>query len=287
MAEVAPLVRRQIDIDPEASYTEIGVKSFYRGIFQRRIVSGSEFTWQKLFRIHEGDLVFSNLMAWEQAIGIAAPSDHGSVGNFKSVDQSHAYSKYAAWFCRLPHVWDILKAGATGMGDRRRTLRPQQLLDLEIPLPPLNTQRRIVAQLDGVASQLAARQAAAAAVEDELAAMLRVAFDRIIANVPRARMAEVAPLVRRQVAIDPEASYTEIGVKSFYRGIFHRRTLNGSEFTWQKLFRLHEGDLVFSNLMAWEQAIGVAAPNDHGTVGNHRMLTCEPIRTVCNPNFLW
>jgi hypothetical protein len=69
-------------------------------------------------------------------------------------------------------------------------------------------------------------------------------------------------------------------VKSFYRGIFHRRTLNGSEFTWQKLFRIHEGDLVFSNLMAWEQAIGLAAPKDQGTVGNHRMLTCEPVRTV-------
>ncbi len=58
--------------------------------------------------------------------------------------------------------------------------------------------------------------------------------------------------------IDPDETYTELGVRSFYKGTFHRRTVNGAEFTWQKLFRIHQGDLVFSNLMAWEQAIAVA-----------------------------
>ena len=100
-------------------------------------------------------------------------------------------------------------------------------------------------------------------------------------------MGDVAPLVRRSVPIQPDVLYTEIGVRSFFRGTFHRRTLSGAEFTWQKLFRVAKGDLVFSNLMAWEQGIAVAGPTDDGCVGNHRMLTCEADLSRILPGFLW
>jgi len=100
-------------------------------------------------------------------------------------------------------------------------------------------------------------------------------------------MAEVAPLVRRAVPINLESSYTEIGIRSFFKGTFHRRTVSGAEFTWQKLFRVNEGDLVFSNLMAWEKGIAVARAFDDGCIGNHRMLTCDADRDRAVPDYLW
>jgi hypothetical protein len=117
--------------------------------------------------------------------------------------------------------------------------------------------------------------------------MLASAFRKLSCDAPRHPMGYVAPLVRRPVEIDPGETYTEIGVRSFYKGIFHRRTVAGSEFTWQKLYRIAAGDLVFSNLMAWEQAIALATAADNGCVGNHRMLTCEADRAKCLPMFLW
>ena len=116
--------------------------------------------------------------------------------------------------------------------------------------------------------------------------LLAVSFRDAIANAPLRPMSEVAPLVRREVAIDLEASYTELGVRSFYKGTFHRRTVAGSEFTWQKMFRVEEGDLIFSNIMAWEQGIALAKSEDHGCVGNHRMLTCVADRANAVPGFL-
>ncbi len=62
--------------------------------------------------------------------------------------------------------------------------------------------------------------------------------------------------------------------------------MRGSEFSWQDLFWIREGDLVFSNLMAWEKAIAVAAAYDEGTVGDHRMLTCEVDPALATPGFL-
>src|SRR5205823_7366011 len=46
---------------------------------------GAEFTWQKLFHIADKDLVFSNLMAWEQAIALASPTDEGCVSGRSNV----------------------------------------------------------------------------------------------------------------------------------------------------------------------------------------------------------
>lgn len=106
-------------------------------------------------------------------------------------------------------------------------------------------------------------------------------------GTPYVALSEVAPLVRRQISIDPEQTYIELGVRSFHKGTFHRRKVKGAEFDWQDLYCVRADDLVFSNIMAWEQAIAVARSVDDGCVGNHRMLTCETRADVAVPGFLW
>lgn len=103
---------------------------------------------------------------------------------------------------------------------------------------------------------------------------------------PYLPLAEVAPLVRRGVAADPDTTYIELGVRSFNKGTFHRRTVKGDEFTWQELYLVRENDLVFSNIMAWEGAVALASAADDGCVGNHRMLTCACNDSQLNPAFL-
>lgn len=291
LGDVAPLVRRKIEIDPDTSYTEIGVRSFLKGIFHRRTIKGSDFDWQDLFLVQSGDLVFSNLMAWERAIGLAAERDGGCVGNHRMLtcapDPLRIVPGFLHYFFHTPSGYGQLASASPGSIARNKTLPPSALSKVQVPLPHLDEQHRIVARLDAVSSRLSARAEAAERQEAELAAMLQQAFARITAGSPRARMADVAPLVRREVTIEPETLYTEIGIRSFFRGMFPRRTIAGAEFTWQSLYRIEAGDVVFSNLMAWERGIALAAEADAGCVGNHRMLTCaaDPARLL--PGFLF
>ena len=124
--------------------------------------------------------------------------------------------------------------------------------------------------------------------EGDVAALLRKAFDKTVevAELP-SQMAEVAPLVRRPVEIHPDEGYPELGVRSFGRGMFHKPTLDGSQLTWQKLFRINEGDLVFSNIKAWEGAFAVAEAADDGRVGSHRYLTCIPVYGLATARFIF
>jgi type I restriction enzyme S subunit len=291
LAEIAPLVRREVQISPNELYTELGVRSFNKGTFHRRRVQGAEFNWQDLYRIRSGDLVFSNIMAWEGAVALAGPTDDGCVGNHRMLtcecDRQRAVPAFIAAYFKTPEGMSKLVAASTGTVARNRTLTATALSRITVPVPPLERQHAIVARLDALAEKTRVVEAHLDAVERNAEHLLALRFRDAIADAPLRPMAEVAPLVRREVVIDPEKSYTELGVRSFYKGTFHRRTVPGSDFSWQNLYRVQSGDLIFSNIMAWEQAIAIAQPEDDGCVGNHRMLTCEANADVAVPGFLW
>jgi hypothetical protein len=46
---------------------------------------------------------------------------------------------------------------------------------------------------------------------------------------PLKQLAEIAPLVRRPIMVDPEVTYREIGIRSFGRGVFHKLATTGLE----------------------------------------------------------
>lgn len=254
-------------------------------------MQGSDFTWQKIFRINRGDIVFSNLMAWEKGIGLAGSGDAGCIGNHRMLtcepDLSRAIPEFLFSYCQTPEFFANIQIASPGSIARNKTLSPEGLQAIPVPLPPLDAQRRIVERLDAVSTRLNARAEAAERQQADLTAMLDAAYKQICADAPRAPLREVAPLVKRPVTIDQNEPYTEFGIRSFYRGLFQRRTLSGSEFTWQSLYRIESGDLVFSNIMAWEKAIALVDEADAHCVGNHRMLICEPDRSRIVPGALF
>lgn len=172
-------------------------------------------------------------------------------------------------------------------GTANMSMKVQDIAMVEIPLPPLEKQQAIVARLDALAEKTRQLEAHLDAVERDAEHLLALRFRDAIAHAPLRPMAEVAPLVRRDVSIAPEVMYTELGVRSFYKGTFQRRTVPGADFSWQALYRIQTGDLIFSNIMAWEQAIAIAKSEDGGCVGNHRMLACEANPDCAVPGFLW
>lgn len=291
LGEIAPLHRRPVQIEPDQEYHEIGARAFGRGLFDKPSFKGAELTWEKIFRIEEGDLVFSNIKAWEGAFAVARRDQHGKVASHRYLtcvpDNHRVIGEFLFQYLRTPAGIEQIGAISPGSADRNRTLSTKGLAAVRVPLPPMTEQRHIVARLDTVSTRLKARAEADERQQADLTAVLDAAYKQICADAPRISLGEVAPLVKRSVAIEPNATYTEFGVRSFYRGLFQRRTLSGSEFTWQSLYRIEPGDLVFSNIMAWEKAIALVGEADAHCVGNHRMLTCEPDRSRVVPGALF
>ncbi len=290
LGEIAPLVRREVQIDPDEIYTELGVRSFNKGTFHRRRVQGAEFNWQALYRIRASDLVFSNIMAWEGAVALAAPVDDGCVGNHRMLtcecDPQRVVPAFVAEYFKTPEGMSKLVAASTGTVARNRTLTSTALSKLTVPVPPLECQQAIVSRLNTLADKVRQVNERLDAIERDADRLLAVRFRDAIAGAPVRPMAEVAPLVRREIAIELEGSYPELGIRSFGKGTFHKPPLSGADVGTKRLFSIEPGDLLFSNVFAWEGAIAVAQPEDAGRFGSHRFITCRVDPDITSPEFL-
>lgn len=75
-------------------------------------------------------------------------------------------------------------------------------------------------------------------------------------------------------------------MRSFGRGTFHNPPIKGSDITWEKPQLVKAGDILVSNIKAWEGAIAVAESHDDGRYGSHRYLTFVPIPNLAKARFL-
>jgi len=290
LSDLMSLVSDPCRVDPRGSYPNLGIYSFARGVFGKPPIDGAQTSATTLYRVRSGQFIYSRLFAFEGAYAIVP---EGMDGVFVSneyptfdVDQDHLLPRYLYWLFQRRDVWRQVAVGAKGMGDRRQRVHPDKVLSYRIDLPSLDDQRRIVERLDRVAALVDERRNAIEAAERETQALLLKAFQRAIDGAPLRPMAEVAPLVRRPVEIDLDASYPELGVRSFGRGTFHKPDLPGAEVGNKKLFRICAGDLLFNIVFAWEGAVAVAQPEDEGRVGSHRFLSCVPAPETATVEFL-
>lgn len=290
LSDVAALVRREVEVDPDADYIEIGVRSFHKGTFHRRTLKGAEFTWQGLYQVKKDDLIFSNIMAWEGAVAQAKPEDDGCIGNHRMLtcecDRSIVEPAFLAHYFKTPEGMSKLVGASTGTVARNRTLTAKALANIEVPTPPIEQQQAIVSHLDALAEKCRQVEAHLDAAERDAEHLLALRFRDVTANAPLRYMAELAPLVRREESIDLDGSYPELGIRSFGKGTFHKPPLSGSEVGTKRLYRIEPGDLLFSNVFAWEGAIAIAKDEDTGRFGSHRFITCQVNHELTSAEFL-
>lgn len=291
LGEIAPIVRRPVAAEIGSDYPIIAARSFGRGTFHQPTLEGDDLTWQRLFQVRGGDLLVSNIKAWEGAVAVVSDADDGMYCSHRYLtcvaNRQRVLPDWLGAFFRTPVAVAQLAAASPGSADRNRTLSMDGLRGVSVPLPPLDVQRRIVKRLGAVEARIAQRQGEADELDRELATLLATAFRRITKDAPRARMGDVAPLVRRPVTIETDQVYREIGARAFGRGLFAKPPLRGDSLTWQKLFLIEAGDLVISNIKAWEGAFAVADVAHHGAVGSHRYLTSVVDRRRVTPGFVW
>jgi type I restriction enzyme, S subunit len=144
MAEVAPLVRRPGEVDLDAAYPELGVRSFGRGTFHKPELPGVEVGNKKLFRICSGDLVFNIVFAWEGAVAVAQPEDDGRVGSHRFLTcvpaPDTATVEFLRFYFSTPEGLQKLGEASPGGAGRNRTLGLKKLESLQVPVPPIGRQ---------------------------------------------------------------------------------------------------------------------------------------------------
>lgn len=159
MGEIAPLVRRPVETAAAETFREIGIRSFGKGVFHKAPTTGLEIGSKRVFAVEPGDLIFNIVFAWEGAVAVATEAERGMIGSHRFLtcvaDKNRVDARFLNyWFSRGEGRDRLLWASPGGAG-RNRTLGIDKLAAIEVPLPPLDEQRRIVARIDALAAKIA------------------------------------------------------------------------------------------------------------------------------------
>ncbi len=188
MAEVAPLVRRPVEIEIDRSYAELGVRSFGRGTFHKPALAGVAVGSKKLFCIREGDLLFNIVFAWEGAVAIAQPQDDGRVGSHRFLtcvpDERRATADFLRFYLLTTEGLQKLGDASPGGAGRNRTLGLKKLDAITVPVPSLHRQRWFDRLQRQVHQTEAIRGSAGQDVDGLLPAMLQGVFNDEDTPVP-------------------------------------------------------------------------------------------------------
>jgi type I restriction enzyme S subunit len=173
---VLKLERRRVEPELDDEYRLIGVYSFGKGIFHREPASGADLGNFRFFSVVAGDLVLSNIQAWEGAIAFATAKDQGTIGTHRFLTyvpvRDRIDANWARWFFLSEPGMALIRQAAPGTTMRNRTLSIERFENLVIPLPDIGLQIEAASHLDRTAALAKQLQASLRETTDVAAAFI-------------------------------------------------------------------------------------------------------------------
>lgn len=152
------LTRSDETIEPQADveYREITVRMWGKGVIERGRVMGASLPGRR-FVAHTGQFIASRIDARNGAMGLVPESLDGALvtNDFPlfNLNTERLAPAFLGWLCRTAGFVELCTKASEGTTNRVR-LKSDGFNALEIPLPPLAEQRRVVARIEELAAQI-------------------------------------------------------------------------------------------------------------------------------------
>ena len=280
--------QRQVSINSFDEYKLIKLRLYQNGVELRENKKGNELG-SKQYIARQGQFIISKIDARNGAMGIVPENLNEAVvtGDFLLFDFNEKIvdGKYFDFYTRLNSFDRQCKHCSEGSTNRVR-LKVDKFLNLSISLPSIPEQQRIVSKIVSVKQRIGQIEKLRVEQTKDIKNLLYSKYTNLIEVAEWLPMKEVAPIIRRDVKLDEEALYPELGIRCFGKGTFHKPALTGLEVATKKIFQIKKGDLVFSNVFAWEGGIAVAKEEDNDRYGSHRFISCVADKEKALEEFL-
>lgn len=138
-----------ININDTKTYKRCRVQLHAQGIVLRDIVSGAEIKIKKQQVCNSGDFLVAEIDAKVGGFGIVPKELDGAIVSSHyflfHIDDTQLDKRFLDFFIRTPSFFEQIKAqGSTNYA----AIRPNDVLNYRIPLPPLSEQQRIVVKIE-------------------------------------------------------------------------------------------------------------------------------------------
>ena len=165
LGEILARQKNLIEIDDDKEYKLVTVKLYHKGVTLRKVATGKELSARKMHAVKAGEFILSGIDARHGAFGIIPAELEGAVVSNDfwclSFDENLIEKKFFLRLTSTSFFDDLCKKASDGTTNRVR-LQAEKFFNLEIPLPPLEEQQRIVKKfhlIDQIADELTRQSA--------------------------------------------------------------------------------------------------------------------------------
>lgn len=181
LGDIITPAKRAVTVEDDRTYQQVTVRIKGRGLTSRGFAEGLAIGTKKQYEVCTGDLLVSKIDARNGGLGLV-PSDLDEAivtSDFPAyeVDAARCLAQYVDLYVRRPMFWEECLLVSEGSTNRVR-LVPEQFLALEIEIPSLATQEKIVGAVAAIDRLARARERELRATQH----VLRAAREHLLAT---------------------------------------------------------------------------------------------------------
>lgn len=293
LSDVLSLSRDEVELQDAERYETVGIYSYGRGLFRRPEITGAETTYRSYFRLRAGQFVYSRLFGWEGALAVVGEDFDGLFVSPEfptfEIDTSRMLPDYMSLLCRWKPLWDALASGESGLGGRRKRVHPKHLLAVEVPLPDLGEQKRIVdliSTFDLYVSSITVYQ-------DRLISLKRAIIEQEIevSGSTNVTFDDIADINSESVArdVEHEFQYVDLASVDAHRGIdLGALALHTRESAPSRARRvIRSSDVLVSTVRPYLRGFALVPNELDGHVASTGFAVLRSKEGVALPGFIW
>lgn len=219
---VIPVARPESPV-PGRVYRQIGVRLWGEGAYERESIDGAETRYAQLFVAMKDDIIVNKIWARSGSVAIVPASLEGCYGSGEfpmfSPDLTKLHPRWMHWLTKTRGFWAQCDEKSRGTSGKNR-IRSERFLEIEIPLPRLPEQQRLVARIETLAEQLYEAQALRKTASEEAETLSRAinetAYKRLTSKFGTSRLADACTTITDGDHNTPP--FSETGVRFIFVG---------------------------------------------------------------------
>jgi len=173
IGEIVEMMTERIQVESGAEYKMAGVRWYGEGVFHRETVSGKKLSAKYISPLKSKAFIYNRLFGWKASFAVVPE-------NLADCYVSNEFPQFIVNEEKLIpeflYLWSISEStiravNATSTGSAavsRNRFREEFFLEFEIPLPPLEDQRRIVSAWEQAKSEISSIQERICALEKQI-----------------------------------------------------------------------------------------------------------------------
>lgn len=300
LGDVALPVYRQEQPVPGKVYRQIGVKLWGQGAYERERIDGGQTRYRMFWRVEPGDIIVNKIWARNGSVAVVPETLAGCYASnefpiFTAIPEK-LEPRWFHWLTKTHMVWTQCDEKSRGTSGKNR-IRPEQFLDIKIPLPSIPEQRRIVARIEELAAKINEARTLRPRSTSETESLEKSLIDGVYKSVAsaygRTSLDQACLSITDGDHLTP--SFTEHGVPFIFVGNVSTGQLHfrGCRFVSEEYFRSldstrrpSKGDLLYSAVGA---TLGIPAvvDSDREFCFQRHVAILKPNGSRMNTKFLW